>query len=106
MGLADSFDPTTGRNIKWTARLGTETHSTPVIAKGRVIVGSNNRKPRDPQHQTDLGVLMCFDEKEKKLIGEMNLDSPISSSPVAANGLLYVTTMTHLYAVQKEAVGR
>jgi putative spermidine/putrescine transport system substrate-binding protein len=41
-GLPDSFDPGTGRNIKWSAKLGTETHSTPVVAGGRVYVGTNN----------------------------------------------------------------
>ena len=47
-GLPDSFDPATGRNIKWSAELGTETHSTPVIAGGRVYIGTNNGHPRDP----------------------------------------------------------
>ena len=62
-GLPDSFDPQTGRNIKWSAPLGTETHSSPVIAGGRVYIGTNNGNPRDPKHQGDRGVLMCFDEK-------------------------------------------
>ena len=35
-GLPVSFDPKTGANIRWTARLGSDTHSTPVIADGRV----------------------------------------------------------------------
>jgi outer membrane protein assembly factor BamB len=62
-GLPDSFDPATGRNIKWVARLGSETHSSPIVAGGRVYVGTNNNEPRDPRHQGDRGVLMCFDEK-------------------------------------------
>lgn len=62
-GLPASFNPKTGENIKWSARLGTETHSTPVIANGRVYIGTNNGEPRDPKHQGDRGVLMCFDEK-------------------------------------------
>lgn len=62
-GLPDSFDRETGRNIKWSATLGTETHSSPVIAGGRVYIGTNNGNPRDPKHQGDRGVLMCFDEK-------------------------------------------
>ena len=61
-GLPDSFDPRTGRNIKWSAALGTETHSTPVIAGGRVFIGSNNGEPRDPRHQGDRGILFCFEE--------------------------------------------
>jgi outer membrane protein assembly factor BamB len=62
-GLPESFDPKTGQNIKWVARLGTETHSTPIISGGRVYIGTNNEEPRDPKHRGDRGVLMCFDEK-------------------------------------------
>jgi len=61
-GLPASFDPKTGRNVKWSAPLGSETHATPVIAHGRVLIGTNNGQPRDPQHRGDRGVLMCFDE--------------------------------------------
>lgn len=66
-GLPDSFDPKTGRNIKWVARLGTEAHSSPVIGSGVVVIGTNNNEPRDPSHQGDRGVLMCFDEKTGQL---------------------------------------
>lgn len=70
-GLPDSFDPKTGRNIKWSVRLGTETHSTPVVAGGRVFIGTNNGEPRDPKHQGDRGVLMCFDEKTGKFLWQL-----------------------------------
>jgi hypothetical protein len=62
-GLPDSFDAKTGRNIKWVAKLGTETHSTPIVAGGRVYIGTNNGEPRDPQHQGDRGVLMCLTKR-------------------------------------------
>jgi outer membrane protein assembly factor BamB len=70
-GLPDSFNLRAGKNIKWTARLGTETHSTPVVAGGRVYIGTNNGEPRDPKHQGDRGVLMCFDEKDGKLLWQL-----------------------------------
>ena len=41
--------------------------------------------------------------KEKQLISSIELDSPTSSTPVAANGVLYVTTMKKLYALTKSA---
>lgn len=47
--------------------MGSETHSTPVVANGRVLVGTNNGAPRDPKHQDDRGVLMCFDEADGAL---------------------------------------
>ena len=70
-GLPDSFDLRTGRNIRWSAQLGTETHSTPVIAGGRVYIGTNNGEPRDPKHQGDRGVLMCFEENTGKFLWQL-----------------------------------
>lgn len=70
-GLPDSFDPKSGQNIKWSARLGTETHSTPVVAGGRVYIGTNNGEPRDPKHQGDRGVLMCFEENTGKFLWQL-----------------------------------
>lgn len=61
-GLPEAFDPQSGANIKWSALLGSETHSTPVVAGGRVLIGTNNNHPRKPRHQGDRGVLMCFAE--------------------------------------------
>jgi outer membrane protein assembly factor BamB len=63
-GLPDTFDPATGLNVKWSVKLGTQTYSTPVVAGGRVLIGTNNDRPRDPQHKGDCGVLMCFSEKD------------------------------------------
>ncbi len=70
-GLVDSFDPATGLNIKWTAELGTESHSTPVIAGGRVFIGTNNGRPRDPKHEGDRGVFMCFEEQSGEFLWQL-----------------------------------
>jgi len=91
------FDPKSGRNIKWSAALGTETHSTPVVAGGRVYIGTNNGQPRDPNHQGDRGVLMCFDEHTGQFLWQLVVpkreedpyfDWPKSgiSSPVTVEG--------------------
>src|SRR5687768_5643114 len=70
-GLPGSFDPKAGKQIRWSAALGTETHSTPVAAAGRVYIGTNNGHPRDPKHQGDRGVLMCFDEKDGRFLWQL-----------------------------------
>ncbi len=62
-GLPETFDPATGLNVRWVAELGTETYATPVVADGRVYLGTNNARPRDPRHTGDRGVLVCFDER-------------------------------------------
>jgi outer membrane protein assembly factor BamB len=84
-GLPDDFDPKTARNVKWTAALGTQTYSTPIVAAGRVFIGTNNDEPRDDKEKGDRSVLMCFDEKDgtflwqfalKKLASDIYLDWP------------------------------
>ncbi len=70
-GLPDSFDPATGRNVKWVAPLGTESYSTPVVAGGKVFIGTNNERPRDPRHKGDRGVLLCLDEKDGALCWQL-----------------------------------
>ncbi len=70
-GLPDSFDPQTGKNIQWIAKLGTESHSTPIVAQGRVFVGTNNEEPKDPKHQGDRGVMLCLDEKDGHLLWQL-----------------------------------
>ncbi|HKX62655.1 MAG TPA: PQQ-binding-like beta-propeller repeat protein, partial [Verrucomicrobiae bacterium] len=67
-GLPESFDPKNGRHLKWAARLGSETHSTPIVAGGQVYIGTNNEEPRDPKHRGDRGVLMCFNERDGSLL--------------------------------------
>jgi len=66
-GLPHTCDPASGAGIRWAAKLGTQTYSTPVVARGRVLIGTNNGVPRDPRHQGDRGVLMCLDEKDGSL---------------------------------------
>jgi outer membrane protein assembly factor BamB len=69
--LPAAFDPKTGRNIKWTAKIGNETHGSPIIAAGRVYIGTNNGEPRDPRHEGDRGVLMCFDEQTGRFLWQL-----------------------------------
>ncbi|HEX7898320.1 MAG TPA: PQQ-binding-like beta-propeller repeat protein [Planctomycetota bacterium] len=59
-GLPEKFDES---GLKWAAALGNETYGNPVIAGGRVFIGTNNGAPRDPKIKGDKGVLMCFAEK-------------------------------------------
>ena len=103
-GLPASFDPHTGRNIKWSAALGTETHSSPVISAGRVYIGTNNGNPRDPKHQGDRGVLMCFDENNGQLQWQLVVpkrdediyfdwpNSGISSPATVEGDLVYIVS--------------
>ncbi|MCI0537743.1 MAG: PQQ-binding-like beta-propeller repeat protein, partial [Verrucomicrobiales bacterium] len=41
--------------------------------------------------------------KEKKVLSETNLGTPVYSTPVVANGVIYVASNTHLYAFYDQA---
>src|SRR5262249_55731448 len=61
-------------NIKWVADLGSKAYGGPIVVNGKVIVGTNNQKPRNPKdvdakgNPIDLGVIMCFDEATGKFL--------------------------------------
>jgi outer membrane protein assembly factor BamB len=95
--LPDCFDPHTGKNVKWSAKLGSETYSTPIIGGGKVYIGTNNEDPRDTRHRGDRGVLMCFAEQTGEFLWQLvvpkreediYLDWPNSGicSPVTIDG--------------------
>jgi outer membrane protein assembly factor BamB len=62
------------------------------VADGKVYVGTR---------RGDFWVFAAG--REKRVLSMVELGAPISATATAANGTLYVSTMTHLYAV---AVGR
>ncbi|MHC4506488.1 MAG: outer membrane protein assembly factor BamB family protein [Planctomycetota bacterium] len=103
-GLPESFDRATGRNVRWVAPLGTETYASPVVAGGKVLIGTNNQRPRDPRHKGDRGVLLCLSEADgslcwqlvvPKIPGDRYKDWPKSglvSPPTVEGDRVYVTT--------------
>jgi hypothetical protein len=41
--------------------------------------------------------------KEKKVLSETNLGAPVYSTPIVANGVVYIASNTHLYAFHDSA---
>jgi outer membrane protein assembly factor BamB len=61
------------KNIKWVAQLGSQAYGGPVIADGKVFVGTNNDNPRNPRdtrkdEPLDKGILMCFREADGQFL--------------------------------------
>jgi outer membrane protein assembly factor BamB len=57
------WDPASSENVLWVAPLGSQSYGNPVVAGGKVFVGTNNGKgwlDRYPA-ATDLGCLLAFD---------------------------------------------
>ncbi len=104
-GLADDFDPATGKGIKWTVDLGSQAYGSPVITQGRVLIGTNNSVPFDPRHQGDRGVLLCLNENDGSLVWQLVvprllgdngfLDQPniaLCSPPTVEGNRIYLVT--------------
>lgn len=62
--------------------------SSPFVVDGKVFVGAED------------GTLTVFAaSRDLKILSQIEFDAPLYSTPVAANGVLYVGTHTHLYAI-------
>jgi len=73
-GIPSSWNVETGENVKWTARLGSQTYGNPVVARGKVLVGTNNHGGWREGVTGDKGVILCFSEKDGKLLWQMTHD--------------------------------
>jgi outer membrane protein assembly factor BamB len=103
-GLPTSWDVKTGKNVKWVAKLGSQSYGNPSVGGGQVFCGTNNELPRNPKEPGDRGVLMCFRESdgeflwqhanEKLPVGRAN-DWPfqgVCSSAMVEGGKVYYTS--------------
>ena len=82
-GLPAQFDPgkfkqgteevdlKTTKNVKWVAKLGSQSYGNVTVSGGKVFVGTNNEPPRDPKHQGDRSILLCFDEKTGEFLWQL-----------------------------------
>ncbi|MBT3385768.1 MAG: PQQ-binding-like beta-propeller repeat protein [Prolixibacteraceae bacterium] len=75
----------------WKHKLKMDSWSSALVADGKVFVGSRGK---------DFWILE--DGKEINVLESKILDSSIHSSPVAANGVLYISTMNRLYAIEQQ----
>jgi outer membrane protein assembly factor BamB len=106
------IDTATAQNVKWAARLGTQTYTHPAVANGRVFIGTNDQSLDDPRYpRTGGGLLLCLDEASGKLLWQLPVrrleridrsyfpkyagsihDLGICSSPTVDGDRVYVVT--------------
>jgi len=90
-GFVHCLDAETGK-VNWVHDTQAHIWGSPMIADGKVYIGDES------------GNLTIFAEaREKKIINTINLGAPVLSTPVIANGVLYIASQTHLYAIQNGA---
>ena len=86
-GFLHCLDANTGKPY-WTFDMLAAIWGSPYIADGKVYLGDE-----------DGDVIVIQPGKELKKIAEINMGSAVYSTPVAANGVLYIMTRNELYAL-------
>ena len=101
---SEEIDLSTSTNVKWIAKLGSQSYGNPTVANGRVYVGTNNDVPRDPRFQGDRSCVYCLEEKSGALLWQLNVPKlgtgkvsdweflGICSSPAVEGDRVYLMT--------------
>jgi outer membrane protein assembly factor BamB len=102
------IDMATTKNVRWIAKLGSQTYGNTTVANGRVFVGTNDDYVDDPRYTaTRGGLLKCFAEATGKLLWQLeiprleikkenfnfdNIDLGICSSPTVDGDRVYLVS--------------
>jgi outer membrane protein assembly factor BamB len=86
-GVLHCLDAATGKPF-WTHKASGDFWASPLVADGKVYIGTRR------------GNFVIFAaSREKRQIASIDFAEPISGTASAANGVLFVATMSHLYAI-------
>lgn len=103
-GNTEEIDSTTTKNVKWVAKMGSQTYGNPTVAGGKVFIGTNNESPRDEKLKGDRAVLLCLDEKSGEMIWQLAIPKlgtgkvsdweflGLCSSPAVDGDKVYIVT--------------
>ena len=86
-GFLHCLDAETGK-VHWVHDLKAHIWGSTMVADGKVYIGDE-----------DGDVYVFAASKEKKLLSTQNFGAPVYSTPVVANGTIYIASNTQLYAL-------
>jgi outer membrane protein assembly factor BamB len=89
-----AFDVNTGKTL-WQQNLGTIQKASPVLADGKIYVGSENGR---------FWILKPTQEKAEVLNEVQLTDEQIIGSPAISNGRIFLVTTQNIYCIGKKAV--
>ena len=97
--IVGAFDLKTGARL-WTKTLGTLQKGSPVLADGKLYVGTENGKffILKPSAQS-------VEVLDEDVLGTANAPEAIVASPIVADGRVYVASMDNLYAIGRRKAG-
>jgi outer membrane protein assembly factor BamB len=103
------------KNIKWVAQLGSISYGGPVVASGKIFIGTNNSAPRNPKIKGDKGIIMCFreadgnflwqavhDKLSSGFVNDWQLQGICSAPVVEGNRLYYVSNRCEVVCADTE----
>jgi outer membrane protein assembly factor BamB len=90
-GFLHCIDAKTGQEL-WQHDLFAAIWGSPLVADGKVYLGDE-----------DGDVVIMKAGREKKLLGEVNMGSSVYSTPVPANGALFIMNRNQLFALADKA---
>src|ERR1700752_5293254 len=93
-GFFHCLDAKTGQEY-WVHDLTSAVWGSALVVDGKIYLGNE-----------DGDVVIMQAGKENKLLATMNLGSSVYSSPVPANGVLYISNRNPLYALSEAAAGK
>jgi outer membrane protein assembly factor BamB len=101
---SEEIDIATTKNVKWIAKLGSQSYGNPVVSQGITLVGTNNASPRDKRFQDDKSILLALKESDGSLLWQLTVPKLASgkvndweylgilSSPCVEGDRVYVVT--------------
>lgn len=105
------------KNVKYAIDLGSKAYGGPIIAGGKIYIGTNNANPRNPKIKGDKGIVMCFREADGKFLWQAVHDKleagrvqdwpdeGICSSPtVEGNRVYYVSNRCEVICADVEGM--
>jgi outer membrane protein assembly factor BamB len=92
-GFVHCLDSATGK-LHWVYDMKAHMWGSTLVADGKVYVGDEDG---------DFVVLAAKGGDKPVVISETNVGAPIYSTPIVANGTMYIGSQTHLFAVGSDA---
>ena len=89
-GRLHCLDAETGKPL-WVYETGAETWGSALVADGKIYLG------------TQKALVVLAAGREARLLSRISLGSPVYTTPVAANGALFVASQRYMWAVQQMA---
>ena len=98
-GIFHCLHAKTGK-VHWSYDMFSAAWGSPLIVDGKVYIGDEEGEVSVFPLTTDPAVALVGEEDDRKpAIAEIDMDNSVYSTPIVANGVLFVANRTHVFAI-------